>query len=202
MADSNWSLSSSSEDDEDAHFFQSKVREGSVYYEKFLKEDYGTDVWEDHIPRFKNLGLNNNHSPTFANISTNSNGKMANALHLSCSVPDRIMVLNRDTNQYEVMRYVEIANGAVITPEAEVNLPDSTMNGSTASASSSAAFLNNSFNVSCFFFFFFLMKISERFGIKFSITAIDVTKIASKNQRRYQIQTKSAQNETYSAGNC
>lgn len=145
MAEGTWSLSSSSEDDEDAHFFQSKIREGSVYYEKFLQQDYGTDVWEDHIPRFMNLGLNNNNNNNHSTFANGSNGQMANGLHLPCSVPDRIMVLNRDTNQYEVMRYVEMANGAVITPEPEVNLPDSTMNGSTASSST---FQHNSFNVS------------------------------------------------------
>lgn len=137
-----WSLSSSSEDDEDAHYFQSKIREDSVYYEKFLRGEYGTDEWADHIPRFMNLGLNNinENRSSFANDSI-SNGTMPTALHLPCSVPDRVMVLNRDTNQYEIMRYVEVANGAVITPEAEVILPE-TINGSTAS--------HNSFNVSLF----------------------------------------------------
>lgn len=144
MTDSNWSMSASSEDDEDAHFFQSNVREGSVYYEKFLKDDFGTDVWADHIPQFMNLGLNNINDIR----SSFANGTMLNALHLPCTVPDRVMVLNRDTNQYEVMRYVEMSNGSVITSKSEVNLSDSTMNVTMASSSTSAHFQNNSFNVS------------------------------------------------------
>lgn len=160
MAD-NWSLSASSEDDEDAQYFQSHIREDSEYMEKFLKGDYGTDTWADHLPRFINLGLNNNNnenSSSFANVSM-SNGTTMNVLHLPCSVPDRIMVLNRDTDQYEVMRFVEMSNGAVIAPETEFNLPDSTMNGTTASTSTSVHSLNYSSNVSFMhqirgFFFF------------------------------------------------
>lgn len=165
MTDSNWSLSSSSEDDEDARFFQSNIREGSVYYEKFLKDDFGTDDWADHIPRFMNLGLNNinENRSSFGNLSM-SNGTMVNALHLPCTVPDRVMVLNRDTNQYEVMRYVEMSNGSVIAPETEVNLPDSTMNGTMACTSTSAHSLNNSFNVSFIYqirFFFQWKRVND-----------------------------------------
>lgn len=141
MADSNWSMSSSSEDDEEADIFQSKIREDSEYYQQFLIGDYGNDDWDQHMPRFMNLGLNNN----------NENGSMVNALHLTCSVPDRIMVLNRDTNQYEVMRYIEMQNGVVITPEPENNLPDSTINGTMASTSTSAHSIDNSLNVSLVF---------------------------------------------------
>lgn len=143
-----WSLSSSSSDDEDADCFQSEIREGSGYYERFLKGDYGTDDWADHIPQFSYSGLNNNNEnrSSLANV-TIPNGIMANNT-LPCIVGDRIMLLNRDTNRLEVMRFFEISNGTITVPGPEINLPDSTMNGTPPASSNSVHSSNNSINVS------------------------------------------------------